>query len=101
MPPDPLTVLHMGDASVRKFAGSAPERTILYTVDLIGNLFMMNFVYTLCTSTPGQIQYGRFIRALARKIGDMILDQARTHPTCLQIIINTTIKIHFKFITVY
>ena len=34
---------------------------------------MINFVYTLCDSTPGQIQHGRFIRAL----GDMIRDQVR------------------------
>ena len=74
----PYSAAH-GRCTGQKIAGSAPERTILYTVNLIGNLFMMNFVYTLCTSTPGQIQYGRFIRALARKIGDMILDQARTH----------------------
>ena len=32
---------------------------------------MINFVYTLCSSTPGQIQHGRFIRAL----GDMIREQ--------------------------
>ena len=36
---------------------------------------MINFVYTLCCSTPSQIQYGRFIRVLARKFGDMIRDQ--------------------------
>ena len=29
---------------------------------------MMNFVYTLCSSTPGQIQYGGFKRALAKKV---------------------------------
>ena len=28
---------------------------------------MMNFVYTLSSSTPGQIQYGGFKRALAKK----------------------------------
>ena len=28
---------------------------------------MMNFVYTRCSSTPGQIQYGGFKRALAKK----------------------------------
>ena len=38
---------------------------------------MMNFVYTLCSSTPGQIQYGRFKRALAKKSGDMIRDRVR------------------------
>ena len=32
---------------------------------------MINFVYALCSSTPGQIQHGRFIRAL----GDMIRNQ--------------------------
>ena len=34
---------------------------------------MINFVYALCSSTPGQIQHGRFTRAL----GDMIRDQVR------------------------
>ena len=49
------------------------ETTIFYTVNLIVNdLFMINFVYTLCNSTPGQIQYGQFITALARKIGDQV-----------------------------
>ena len=38
---------------------------------------MMNFVYTLCSSTPGQIQYGGFKRALAKKSGDMIRHQVR------------------------
>ena len=38
---------------------------------------MTNFVCTLWSSTPGQIQYGRLIRAIARKIGDMIRDQLR------------------------
>ena len=38
---------------------------------------MMNFVYTLCSSTPGQIQYGGFKRALAKKSGDMIRDRVR------------------------
>ena len=37
---------------------------------------MINFVYTLCSLTPSQIQYGRFI-SLARKFGDMIRDQVR------------------------
>ena len=32
---------------------------------------MMNFVYTR-SSTPGQIQYGGFKRALAKKSGDVI-----------------------------
>ena len=36
---------------------------------------MMNFVYTLCSSTPGQIQYGGFKRALAKKSGDTIRDR--------------------------
>ena len=40
---------------------------------------MMNFVYALCSSTPGQIQYGGFKRALAKKSGDMIRDQVRIH----------------------
>ena len=38
---------------------------------------MMNFVYTLCGSTPGQIQYGGFKRAFAKKSGDMIHDRRR------------------------
>ena len=38
---------------------------------------MMNFVYTLCSSTPGQIQYGGFKRALAKKSGNMIRHQVR------------------------
>ena len=38
---------------------------------------MMNFVYTLCSSTPGQIQYGGFKRAHAKKSGDMIRDRVR------------------------
>ena len=38
---------------------------------------MMNFVYTLCSSTPGQIQYGGFKRALAKKSGDMIRHRVR------------------------
>ena len=38
---------------------------------------MMNLVYTLCSSTPGQIQYGGFKRALAKKSGDMIRDRVR------------------------
>ena len=38
---------------------------------------MKNFVYTLCSSTPGQIQYGGFKRALAKKSGDMIRHQVR------------------------
>ena len=38
---------------------------------------MMNFVYTLCGSTPGQIQYGGFKRAFAKKSGDMIRDRRR------------------------
>ena len=29
---------------------------------------MMNFVYTLCSSTPGQIQYGGFKRQLRKKV---------------------------------
>ena len=45
-----------------------------YTVNsIVSDLFMINLVYTLCSSTPGQIQHGRFIRAL----GDMIREQAR------------------------
>ena len=40
---------------------------------------MMDFVYTLCNSTPGLIQYGEFKRALAiaKKSGDMIRHQVR------------------------
>ena len=38
---------------------------------------MMNFVYTLCSSTPAQILYGGFKRALAKKSGDMIRDRVR------------------------
>ena len=38
---------------------------------------MINFVYTLCSSTPGQIQYGGFKRALAKKSGDMIRERVR------------------------
>ena len=38
------------------------------TVNLTADIFIMNFVYT----NSGQIQYGRFIRALARKIADII-----------------------------
>ena len=38
---------------------------------------MMNFVCILCSSTPGQIQYGGFKRALAKKSGDMIRDRVR------------------------
>ena len=38
---------------------------------------MMNFVCTLCSSTPGQIQYGGFKRALVKKSGDMIRDRVR------------------------
>ena len=34
-------------------------------------------LYTLYISTPGQIQYGRFIRTLAKKIGDVIRDRVR------------------------
>ena len=49
------------------------ERTIFYPVNS-SDLFMINFVYTLRISTPGQIQHGRFIRALG---GDMIRDQVR------------------------
>ena len=38
------------------------ERTIFYTANsIVSDLFMINFVYTLCSSTPGQIQHGRFI----------------------------------------
>ena len=37
---------------------------------------MMNFV-CIRSSTPGQIQYGGFKRALAKKSGDMIRDRAR------------------------
>ena len=34
---------------------------MFYIVNLIvSDLFMINFVYTLCVSTPGKIQYGRF-----------------------------------------
>ena len=37
------------------------ERTMFYIVNLIvSDLFFVNFVYTLCVSTPGQIQHGRF-----------------------------------------
>ena len=46
---------------------------MFYTVNS-SDLFMINFVYTLCTSAPGQIQLGRFIMALG---GDMIRDQVR------------------------
>ena len=54
------------------------ERTIFYTVNLIvSDLFIIKSVYTLCGSTPGQFQHGRFIRALAEKMGDMIRDQVR------------------------
>ena len=50
------------------------ERTVFYTVNsIVSDLFMISFVYTLCSSTPGQIQHGRFIRAL----GNMIRDQVR------------------------
>ena len=38
---------------------------------------MMNFVNTHCSSTPGQIQYGGFKRALVKKSGDMIRDRVR------------------------
>ena len=39
---------------------------------------MMNLVYnSICSSTPGQIQYGGFKRALAKKSGDMIRDRVR------------------------
>ena len=40
---------------------------------------MMNFaiVCILCGSTPGQIQYGGFKRALAKKSGDTIRDRVR------------------------
>ena len=41
------------------------------------DLFLMNFVCILCGSTPGQIQYGGFKRALAKKSGDMIRDRVR------------------------
>ena len=43
----------------------------------LSDLFMMNFVCLLCGSTPGQIQYGGFKRALAKKSGDMIGDRVR------------------------
>ena len=43
----------------------------------LSDLFMMNFVCILCGSTPGQIQYGGFKRALAKKSGDMIRDRVR------------------------
>ena len=36
---------------------------------------MLNFVCILCSSTPGQIQYGGFKRVLAKKSGDMIRDR--------------------------
>ena len=36
-----------------------------------------NGSYALCSSTPGQIQYGGFKRALAKKSGDMIRDRVR------------------------
>ena len=50
------------------------SKGLFYTVNsIVSDLFMINFVYTLCSSTPGQIQHGRFIRAL----GDMIRDQTR------------------------
>ena len=50
------------------------ERTIFYTINSIASdSFMINFVNTICSSTPGQIQHSRFIKAL----GDMIRDQAR------------------------
>ena len=38
---------------------------------------MMNFVCTLCSSTSGQIQYGGFKRARAKKNGNTIRDQVR------------------------
>ena len=38
---------------------------------------MMNFVCILCSSSPGQIQYDGFKRALAIKSGDMIRDRVR------------------------
>ena len=38
---------------------------------------MMNFVCILCSSTPGQIQYGGFKRALTKKSGDMVRDRVR------------------------
>ena len=38
---------------------------------------MINFVYTLCGSTPGQSQYGGFKRALTKKSGDMVRDRVR------------------------
>ena len=38
---------------------------------------MINFVCTLCSSTPGQIQYGGFKKVLAKKSGDMIRDRVR------------------------
>ena len=56
------------------------ERTILIIRHCklkVSDSFMTNFVCTLWSSTPGQFQYGRLIRAIARKIGDMIRDQLR------------------------
>ena len=35
------------------------------------------YIIHLCSSTPGQIQYGGFKRALAEKSGDMIRDRVR------------------------
>ena len=43
----------------------------------LSDLFMMNFVCILCSSTPGQIQYDGFKRALAKKSGEMIRDRVR------------------------
>ena len=38
---------------------------------------MMSFVYTLCSSTPGQIQHGGFKWTIAKTSGDMIRDRVR------------------------
>ena len=44
---------------------------------IVSDLLMIKFVYTLCSLTPSQIQYGRLTRAFTRKFGDTICDQVR------------------------
>ena len=44
---------------------------------ILSDVFIINFVYKLCSSTPDQIQYGGFKRALAKKSGDTIRDRVR------------------------
>ena len=72
---------------------------------------MMNLVYTLCSSTPGQIQYGGFKRALAKKSGDMIRDRVRilyllflcfapARKPCMQAILYNSCKTYGQYLKI-